>query len=155
MAQQNEKALVGQNVFLEVFSSPVSTSWCYCKVSSRINSSRRSESSSRWKVLYDCTVFQTHIILCESLRFPVFGYFAVCSIGPNSKIPLYFFFCKTCIHTCKRITCFFICRMHVIGSFPKFSSLTISDGQKEEMWALLPFQTVRRCFVRHEMIEKL
>lgn len=50
---------------------------------------------------------------------------------------------------------FFICRMHVIGSFPKFSSLTISDGQKEEMWALLPFQTVRRCFVRHEMIEKL
>lgn len=103
--------------------------------------------------------FQTHIKLGESLRFPVFGYFAVCSIGPNSKIPLFFFLffffpAKHLYSYLQENHMLFICCMHVIGSFLKFSSLTISDGQKEEMWALLPFQTVRRCFVRHEMIEK-
>lgn len=50
-----------------------------------------------------------HIKLSESLRFPVFGYFAVCSISPKypCKIPLCLSLQIISVHACEWITCFF------------------------------------------------
>lgn len=90
MDQRGKMLLVRQNVFFSCVGChltmfPVPTSFCSCKSSSRIEVAvdlRAQVESIVW--LYSIEkLSHWHIKLRESLRFPVFGYFAVCSIGPK------------------------------------------------------------------------